>query len=283
VRGLVVPLTAEQRVQRMLYLAGEAPLDSLDPFVRKAGAPQDCPSLTYRLRLFNGGKDPTAPDPSTPDPSTPFMGFRFCDCSGAGAWTQGHDRYQPKRAAHVYKGWLNTNSKIADALGARRCFVPVDRPTPGDIIGMRVGRAHRPRGRHRRLQARLLRPATDRVLGGDRGRRRRSTQGPRKPSHDRPGMVLPRTELLPSLHHVAVTDRDSGPDNDQPCETCGGRGYGQRRHVHAVARSLHDRGAMRRLPGRRVRRRRARGSRAARALVHEPQRMISSPSGDIHA
>lgn len=128
-RGLVVPLTAEQRVQRMLYLAGEAPLDSLDPFVRKASAPQDCPSLTYRLRLFNGGKDPTAPDPSTP-----FMGFRFCDCSGAGAWTQGHDRYQPKRAAHVYKGWLNTNSKIADALGARRCFVPVDRPTPGDII-----------------------------------------------------------------------------------------------------------------------------------------------------
>jgi hypothetical protein len=147
-RGIVLPLTAEQRVNRLLYLAGELPLGALDPYVRRdpaelrAGAyrfdglqPIYCPELYYLLHEHNGGTDPCAPDPASrwTKPGSTFVN-RTCDCVGGQSWAGGWDRYQPTRFAHLYDGWINTNSMILDACGPQRCFVPISRPEPGDMI-----------------------------------------------------------------------------------------------------------------------------------------------------
>lgn len=144
-RGVVVPLTAAERVLRMRYLAGLAKLHELDAHVRRDGAPDDCPALYYLLKEHNGGKDPTAPDPADRwmKPPSTFVN-RTCDCIGGQAWCGGWDRYQPARFAHIYDGWINTDSMILDAKGPRRCFVPIDRPTPGDMVVCASGsRGHR--------------------------------------------------------------------------------------------------------------------------------------------
>lgn len=134
-RGVVVPLTAEQRVMRLLYLAGEAKLEDLDEYVRRDGAPSSCPDLFYLLKDHNGGKDPTAPDPAdrwSKEGST-FVN-RTCDCIGGQAWAGGWDRYQPVRFAHLYGGWINTDSMILDARGPQKCFVALDRAEPGCYV-----------------------------------------------------------------------------------------------------------------------------------------------------
>ena len=138
-RGLVVPLTPAQIVTRALYLAGKATVDDLDEYVRKTDAPRECPTIYYLLHDHNGGKDPTAPDPAD---RWSTVGSSFvnvtCDCSGGNAWMHGFDRYQPQRFAHIYGGWINTDSKIMDATGKRLCFEIVGdkhgRPEPGAII-----------------------------------------------------------------------------------------------------------------------------------------------------
>lgn len=166
-RGLVVPLTTDERITRMKYLAGEVPLSALDRFVRKGEdelvrlggyalpEPFDtsrvfCATLYYLLEAHNGGKDPTAPDPA--DRWTVPGGKnlnRTVDCSGGGAWWAGHDRFMHQ--FRLYResaatspdgkpgGWANTNSKILDARqplqrGEARCFEEVDRPEPGCVI-----------------------------------------------------------------------------------------------------------------------------------------------------
>lgn len=158
-RGLVVgPLTDQQVVNRLLYLAGELTIDKLDPYVRKEGAPLYCPTIYYRLPDHNGGTDPTAPDPSSrwnapmadkdgdgkPDG---FINAVTCDCTGAQNWAQGNDRYQPVRAKHV-GGWLGTSAMIADALGKQKCYRVLDRPERGCIIVCKKGSRGHPNAGH---------------------------------------------------------------------------------------------------------------------------------------
>lgn len=146
-RGTVVPLTREQIVTRALYLAGKKTVDDLDEHVRKDNAPRECPDIYYLLTDHNGGKDPTAPDPSDrwSSPGSSFVN-RTCDCSGGNAWMHGFDRYQPERFAHIYSGWINTDSKIMDAIGPAKCFQIAGgdvfqrgRPEPGAIITCQSG------------------------------------------------------------------------------------------------------------------------------------------------
>jgi len=132
-----VPLTPEQVVARALYLAGEVGADALDPYVRDP-APE-CPVIYYRLQDHNGGTDPTAPDPATRWRTDGGLTAITCDCAGAAAWCSGYDRFQPQRFAHLYGGWINTNSMILDASGPRRCFVPLERPEPGCLIVCKSG------------------------------------------------------------------------------------------------------------------------------------------------
>lgn len=143
IRGLVVPLSPAEVVTRALYLAGETRGGMLDDYVRQ---PTDvCPVGYYRLKGYNGGKDPTASDP--------FDRWHLdggeqtnitSDCMGGAAWCSGFDRYQPQRFAHIYKGWINTDSIIMDASGPRRCFAPLDRPESGAMIVCRSGsRGHK--------------------------------------------------------------------------------------------------------------------------------------------
>jgi hypothetical protein len=134
-RGLVVPLTDQQRVKRALYLAGELPITALDVFVRKENAPEVCPVLFYRLDYPNGGEDPTAPDPAArwSKPKTTFVN-RTLDCQAAKAWIQGYDRYQPIRAVHVWGGRLNCDSELIEAEHHGKCFEILDAPIPGCFV-----------------------------------------------------------------------------------------------------------------------------------------------------
>lgn len=150
-RGLVLPLTAAQRLTRMMYLAQRAKLAELDEYVRKAGAPQLCPDGYYRLNgkhdglpAYNGGKDPTAPDPFDRwrRPSKDFEN-RTADCIGGMAWCGGFDRYQPERFAHIYDGWINTDSMTLDAVGESLCFERLERPELGCfVVCMSGSRGH---------------------------------------------------------------------------------------------------------------------------------------------
>lgn len=134
-RGLVLPLTAKQRVQRALYLAELAEMSSLDPWAQRTGAPAKCPDIFYLLKDHNGGKDPTAADPAdrwSKDGST-FVN-RTCDCIGGASWIGGWDRYEPIRFAHIYGGWINTDSMRMDAGGKEKCFVKLDAPELGCYV-----------------------------------------------------------------------------------------------------------------------------------------------------
>ncbi len=151
-------MTSQQVVTRALYLAGQMPIDALDPYVRRdpatlrslggyvlTGLDSDqhhtfVPDLYYLLKDFNGGKDPTAPDPADrwSRPGSSFVN-RTVDCSGGNAWMQGFDRYQPRRFDHIYGGWINTDSKILDARGPARCFRALERPEPGCILTCKSG------------------------------------------------------------------------------------------------------------------------------------------------
>lgn len=136
-RGLVVPLTAKQRIQRALYLAQLADTSSLDPWAQRSGAPAKCPDVFYLLKDHNGGKDPTAVDPAdrwSKDGAT-FVN-RTCDCIGGASWIGGWDRYQPNRmpASVGYAGWYNTDSMRIDARGPAKCFVKLAAPELGCYV-----------------------------------------------------------------------------------------------------------------------------------------------------
>lgn len=135
-RGVVLPLTQQQRVQRMLYLAGLADVSTLDPHVRSTPAtPTRCPDVYYLLKDHNGGKDPTAPDPADRwKKSGSDFENRTADCIGGASWCGGFDRYQPVRFAHIYSGWINTDSMRMDAGGAMKCFIRLAAPEPGCFV-----------------------------------------------------------------------------------------------------------------------------------------------------
>lgn len=157
-RGTVLPLTAQQRVARALYLAKLADKTTLDQWARVDSAPLRCPDIYYRLNgkedglpAYNGGKDPTAPDPADrwQRPGKDFVN-RTCDCIGAAAWIGGWDRYQPIRFAHVkdYEGWVNTDSMRIDARGAMKCFVRMSAPDLGCYVVCATGSPGHPKAGH---------------------------------------------------------------------------------------------------------------------------------------
>lgn len=143
-RGYLVPLTAAQRLARGRYLAQQLAITELDVYVRKDGVPSTCPDGYYLLSDHNGGKDPTAPDPFDrwSNAGSTFVN-RTADCIGGAAWIGGFDRYQPKRFAHIYSGWINTDSMIQDARGPAKCFRALVAPEPGCFVVCASGSAGR--------------------------------------------------------------------------------------------------------------------------------------------
>lgn len=145
-RGRKLPLTADERRTRMLWLAGEVTIDQLDNAIDKDGsrvqtingyehAPGHeirCAVAFYLLKEHNGGKDPTAIDPfdrwRKPDS---LQVNRTADCAAI-QWTQGNDRYQPD--VRVYGGWLNTDSIIIDATGKQQVYKAVPKPARGGLV-----------------------------------------------------------------------------------------------------------------------------------------------------
>lgn len=135
-RGLILPLTVEQRIRRALYLSQAADSSVLDSWVENPSF--KCPDIYYRLKDYNGGKNPKAPHPASiwyeKDENGIPRERRTCDCIGGAAWIGGWDRYQPVRFSHLYGGWINTDSMLMDANGPRKCFAKIDRPVPGCYV-----------------------------------------------------------------------------------------------------------------------------------------------------
>lgn len=133
-RGRVLGLMLEQVAARARYLGGICSSGSLDALVRSPAS--SCIDGYYELHEHNGGKDPTAPDPFDRWPhgvdkvGQPFTAITG-DCIGGAAWCGGFDRYQPSRFAHLYDGWINTDSMIEDALGPAKCFELLHAPVAG--------------------------------------------------------------------------------------------------------------------------------------------------------
>lgn len=151
-RGEVLPLTAAERAQRMLYVAQLADITSLDPFVHREGAPLRCPDIYYLLRDHNGGKDPRAPDPADrwQKPGSTFTN-RTSDCIGGASWEGGWDRFQPQRFP-IYGGWINTDSmrmecrRVIGKKSPRRCFERVEAPVLGGYVVFESGAGGHPVG-----------------------------------------------------------------------------------------------------------------------------------------
>ena len=138
-RGLIVYLTPEQRVTRMKFMARLTTMSTLDEFVPKSeNINERCPSVFYRLKDNNGGKNPQAPNHGTVWYQIGTNGKKqrrlTSDCVGGMAWCCGFDRYQPDRFSHIYGGWINTDSMLIDARGPAKCFQLLDRPEPGCLI-----------------------------------------------------------------------------------------------------------------------------------------------------
>lgn len=122
-RGKVLGLTLDQVRERALYLASSK-----------------CVTGYYLLKDHNGGKDPEAPDPFDrwSKPGSKFVNIT-ADCIGGAAWCGGFDRFQEKRFAHLYGGWINTDSMLMDARGPAKCFIELTRPVPGCFIVIASG------------------------------------------------------------------------------------------------------------------------------------------------
>ena len=80
----------------------------------------------------NGGGNPGG---DTPDVAPGGVRTFTSDCIGTGLWGAGVDRYQPKRFAHLYGGYMNTNSILLDAHGERAV-----RHVGSDVAPMRLWR-----------------------------------------------------------------------------------------------------------------------------------------------
>lgn len=160
-RGRRLPLTADERRTRQLWLAGEVPLLALDNAIDKnidrvlsingyqtphatATSIIRCAEGFYLLKDHNGGKDPRAIDPFDRwrKPGEAFVN-RTADCA-AMQWSQGADRYQPDLASYIYGGWMNTDSIIVDATTRQKVYRQVRKPARGGMIICASGsRGHR--------------------------------------------------------------------------------------------------------------------------------------------
>jgi hypothetical protein len=91
--------------------------------------------IRYRLKKYNGGKDPNADHPAT---WAPDWGVWCCDCVGFTSWCLGFDRFQ-KGKFEPYGGWINTDSMIQHAEGKGKngnvtWFEKIDAPEPGCLL-----------------------------------------------------------------------------------------------------------------------------------------------------
>lgn len=82
--------------------------------------------VKYHLEYPNGGTDPDSPMPC--DEHTGFL-----DCSGFNAWVHGFDRYQPG-VFRYWDGYINTDSKIAEAEKDGLWFTIHEAPEVGDMV-----------------------------------------------------------------------------------------------------------------------------------------------------
>lgn len=127
-RGLNLELQRAQVVMRALGAVYCRP-------VRPDRAPDDWVPCLIQYRLeggYNGDKDPAAPHCASWS-----FGLRVptADCVGFALWAAGIDRYQPGYAGSRGE-WLNCDSIIDDAHGARKFFFPVSSlgGQPGDLL-----------------------------------------------------------------------------------------------------------------------------------------------------
>jgi hypothetical protein len=103
----------------------KASVSRADAAVTRARRAAASPSLYV---LGAGGRDPKARTPHTKR-----NGLTGSDCVGFTSWCLQHDRYQPE-TFELYDGWINTDSLMTDARGARSWYAEVDTPKPGDVV-----------------------------------------------------------------------------------------------------------------------------------------------------
>lgn len=96
-------------------------IDVISRATRVIGSP-----ILYHLEYPNGGDNPSAGLPC--DEHTGGL-----DCSGFNAWVHGFDRYQPGDFKY-WDGYLNTDSKIAEAETEGKWFTIHETPEVGDMI-----------------------------------------------------------------------------------------------------------------------------------------------------
>ncbi len=96
--------------------------------------------IRYRLKRYNGGRDPFADHPAT---WAPDWGVWVCDCAGFVCWAMGVDRFQPGHETKSGKlvgkyefwgGYINTDSMIAEAERDGKWFEVIDKPEPGCLV-----------------------------------------------------------------------------------------------------------------------------------------------------
>lgn len=132
-RGLVIPMTLDQTLQRARRMANHKGMPWFDSSLPVA------PGGYYRLSFPNGGTDPTAPDNFTHwhdehDEKVPPFEYITGDCVSMPAWAGGWDRKQPVRGAHIQGGSINCDFMRADAGGPAKCFHRIPQPIPGCIV-----------------------------------------------------------------------------------------------------------------------------------------------------
>ncbi len=131
VDGIVGPRTVEKMFPKQAKPVYTAPVRgkvkdlTLTEVLERANGCIGAP-ITYHLEYPNGGTDPDANAPC--DEQTGYL-----DCSGFTSWCEGYDRYQPGKFKY-WDGYLNTDSKIAEAEAEAKWFTPLAAPEVGCLL-----------------------------------------------------------------------------------------------------------------------------------------------------
>ena len=136
--GIVGELTFDSLYPKPVWAPpkrGKVILQSLKEIIDRANNCVGAP-IKYHLEYPNGGTDPEAIMPC--DEQTAGL-----DCSGFNAWVQGFDRLLKGFSKTIDKwgGYVNTDSKIAEAEAEGLLFTVHATPEVGDLI---VGESFRP-------------------------------------------------------------------------------------------------------------------------------------------